>query len=70
MLASNWQVRTSRRGEFWRVLLPGAFTMRAWHRDKFGYMVSDLVCVEVRVNNRLIQGELEGGRNSFFYPLI
>ena len=53
MLASDWQVRTSRRGEFWRVLLPGAFTMRAWHRDKFGYMVSDLVCVEVRARTGL-----------------
>ena len=43
------EMRTSRRGEFWRLLLPGAFTMRAWHRDKYGYMVSDIVCVEVRV---------------------
>ena len=52
---ADWQVRTSRRGEFWRVLLPGAFTMRAWHRDKFGYMVSDLVCVEVRARTGLYE---------------
>ena len=48
VLGRDKDMRTSRRGEFWRLLLPGTYTMRAWHRDKYGYMESDLVCVEVR----------------------
>ena len=50
VIGRDKEMRTSRRGEFWRLLLPGAYTMRASHRDKFGYMESDLVCVKVRLN--------------------
>ena len=49
VIGRDKEMRTSRRGEFWRLLLPGAYTMRAWHRDKYGYMESNLVCVQVGV---------------------
>ena len=49
VMGRDKETRTSRRGEFWRLLLPGTYTMRAWHRDKYGYMESNLVCVQVRV---------------------
>ena len=49
VMGRDKEMRTSRRGEFWRLLLPGTYTMRAWHRDKYGYMESDLVCVQVKV---------------------
>ena len=49
VMGRDKEMRTSRRGEFWRLLLPGTYTMRAWHRDKYGYMESNLVCVQVRV---------------------
>ena len=48
VMGRDKEMRTSRRGEFWRLLLPGTYTMRAWHRDKYGYMESNLVCVQVR----------------------
>ena len=49
VMGRDKEMRTSRRGEFWRLLLPGTYTMRAWHRDKYGYMESNLVCVQVGV---------------------
>ena len=49
VMGRDKEMRTSRRGEFWRLLLPGTYTMRAWHRDKYGYMESNLVCVQVKV---------------------
>ena len=49
VMGRDKEMMTSRRGEFWRLLLPGTYTMRAWHRDKYGYMDSDLACVQVRV---------------------
>ena len=49
VMGRDKEMRTSRRGEFWRLLLPGTYSMRAWHRDKYGYMESNLVCVQVKV---------------------
>ena len=49
VMGRDKEMRTSRRGEFWRLLLPGTYTMRASHRDKYGYMESNLVCVQVGV---------------------
>ena len=34
-------VTTSSRGEFWRLLLPGTYDIRAFHTNKYGTMESD-----------------------------
>ena len=34
-------VTTSSRGEFWRLLVPGTYDIRAFHRNKYGSMESD-----------------------------
>ena len=34
-------VTTSSRGEFWRLLVPGTYDIRAFHRNKYGSMDSD-----------------------------
>ena len=34
-------VTTSSRGEFWRLLVPGSYDIRAFHRNKYGSMESD-----------------------------
>ena len=39
------------RGEYWRLLLPGRYQMRASHSNKFGVLESDLTDIEVRENN-------------------
>ena len=44
-------VTSSNRGEFWRMLLPGNYTVKATHENMFGVIESDLV--EVSVINSL-----------------
>ena len=34
-------VTTSSRGEFWRLLVPGSYDIRAFHRNKYGSIESD-----------------------------
>ena len=34
-------VTTSSRGEFWRLLVPGSYDIRAFHKNKYGSMESD-----------------------------
>ena len=34
-------VKTSSRGEFWRLLVPGTYDIRACHRNKYGSLESD-----------------------------
>ena len=50
-------VTTSQRGEFWRMLLPGSYSIKAIHTNKFGVIESDLV--DVDVINSLGQGAVE-----------
>jgi len=50
-------VVTTRRGEFWRMLLPGTYAVKAVHSNMFGVIESDLVNIDV-VNN-LGQGAVE-----------
>ena len=35
-------VTTSSRGEFWRLLVPGTYDIRACHRNKYGSIESDI----------------------------
>ena len=41
-------MKSSRSGEYWRLLLPGKYTMKAVQTNNFGVLESDLMCVEVR----------------------
>jgi len=50
-------VTTSYRGEFWRLLLPGAYNIRAVHKNEYGCIESESVSVTV-VNN-LGEGAVE-----------
>jgi len=50
-------VTTTARGEYWRLLLPGTYTVRAKHENIYGVVESDLV--EVSVINNLGEGALE-----------
>jgi len=50
-------VTTSKRGEFWRMLLPGSYSVKATHKNQFGVIESDLI--ELSVINSLGQGALE-----------
>ena len=34
-------VTTSSRGEFWRLLVPGSYDIKAFHRNKYGSIESD-----------------------------
>jgi len=40
-------VRTTNRGEYWRLLLPGTYQIKAVHSNKFGQVESDLTTVQV-----------------------
>ena len=44
------------RGEYWRLLLPGSYQLRASHSNKFGVLESELTDIEVTENNN---GEIE-----------
>ena len=39
-VASSVQVVTSARGEYWRPLLPGKYTLQAEHRNQYGLLRS------------------------------
>lgn len=41
-------VRTTNRGEYWRLLLPGIYQVKAVHSNMFGDVESDLTTVEVQ----------------------
>ena len=57
IIGKEKHVTTSNRGEFWRLLLPGHYSIKAKHADKFGELESDLC--EVDVINNLGEGALE-----------
>ena len=40
-------VRTSPRGEYWRLLLPGSYALTASHSNKFGRLEADIASLEV-----------------------
>ena len=50
-------VTTTGKGEFWRLLLPGTYAVRASHENIFGVIESDLK--EVTIESTLGQGALE-----------
>ena len=43
-------VKTNKRGEYWRLLLPGSYNIRASHSNKYGVLESEVADVEVRRN--------------------
>ena len=40
-------VRTSPRGEYWRLLLPGTYALTASHSNKFGRLEADITNLEI-----------------------
>merc|ERR1719192_2980313 len=44
------QVVTTHRGEYWRMLLPGTYQIRATHTNKFGVIESELTDIHVTEN--------------------
>ena len=55
---------TSKRGEFWRMLLPGSYSVKATHKNLFGVIESDLI--DLSVINSLGQGALEVVLKGYF----
>ena len=43
-------MKTNGRGEFFRLLLPGSYSIKASQGNKFGFLESDLIIVEVGDN--------------------
>ena len=43
-------VNTSNRGEFWKLLLPGSYSIKAFHENKYGKIESDIYNVDVLHN--------------------
>ena len=57
VIGKEKNMTTSKRGEFWRMLLPGSYSVKATHENQFGVIESDLI--DLSVINSLGQGALE-----------
>jgi len=57
VIGKDKSVKTSNRGEFWRLLLPGEYKVKAVHKNDFGVLESDIL--DVSVTKNLTEGAIE-----------
>ena len=57
VIGKDKNVKTSNRGEFWRLLLPGEYKVKAVHKNDFGVLESEVL--DVSVTKSLTEGAIE-----------